>query len=179
MPPKRKHDEPDACSNRSGRLQKIRRKHMSDHLKTEKHVTAQIWQSERNVTVTAPVVSVTVGPAAILSCTADIQPHRTHPSVTRMCSESPLSVLQEMDIDSHGLYQDVGGQSICFTAGEDLEQISAQVLHQQIEDLGYYSHECLADFWSSSEGAEGLFDGEDATLSNVATALEAMGKFFA
>ncbi|KAI0697695.1 hypothetical protein BC835DRAFT_1413545 [Cytidiella melzeri] len=84
-----------------------------------------------------------------------------------------------MDIDSHGLYQDVGGQSICFTAGEDLEQISAQVLHQQIEDLGYYSHECLADFWSSSEGAEGLFDGEDATLSNVATALEAMGKFFA
>ncbi|KAI0683466.1 hypothetical protein BC835DRAFT_1311025 [Cytidiella melzeri] len=190
MPPKRKHNELNGdfvdvpgqpnhlrcvpCSERSGKLHNITRTHMSDHIRTEKHVTAMAWKSQQNANET-PIIPNTVGATASLSL-PDIHPHRPYAPVARVRSESPSSVLQRMDTNKDGLFQDDCGQPIHFTAGEDEEQILNQALNQRIEDLNCYSHESLGNFWGSNTDTGSMFDNEDATLSNVVGALETMGK---
>ncbi|KAI0689864.1 hypothetical protein BC835DRAFT_1308149 [Cytidiella melzeri] len=166
------------CSNQFGRLQSVVRKHMSDHIQTEKHVAALSWQSQQNTANMAPAISATVGAAAALESLTDILPHRPRPSVAHICSESPTSDLFTMETDEDGLYQDASGQSIHFTASEDIHQSQHQALNQWIEDLGCHSHEWLGEFWNSDTIAGSMSDNEDATLSNVAMALETTGRQF-
>ncbi|KAI0692911.1 hypothetical protein BC835DRAFT_1520799 [Cytidiella melzeri] len=120
------------------------------------------WKSQQNANET-PIIPITVGATASLSL-PDIHPHRPYAPVARVRSESPSSVLQRMDTNEDGLFQDDCGQPIHFTAGEDEEQILNQALNQRIEDLNCYSHESLGDFWGSNTDTGNLDDEEDEEI---------------
>lgn len=86
-------------------------------------------------------------------------------------------VRHSMATDKNGLFQDAEGRTIHMTAGVDHEHAFDQALRQRISDLDWYSHQCLGGSCGSGEDIERFATGDDdATLTNVASTLERLGK---
>jgi hypothetical protein len=82
-----------------------------------------------------------------------------------------------LDVNHQGLYTDLDGQTIHFTAGTNNEDNSSQNFHRQINDLNLYSHHYLGAFCESAANVEEFSHDcdDDATLSNVAAVLNISG----